>query len=88
MLDWNAPAREFYESLGARAMEEWVPYRVDGEALATLAAAPGREHEHRYRRQGDARRVLLTVLLGMPCLDEPRGRGGLGVALCGGGAWP
>ena len=36
VLDWN-PARGFYETLGARALTEWIPYRVDGEALARLA---------------------------------------------------
>jgi len=39
VLDWNKPAREFYESLGARAMDEWVPYRMEGEALRELAAS-------------------------------------------------
>ncbi|NUO56775.1 MAG: GNAT family N-acetyltransferase [Hamadaea sp.] len=41
VLDWN-PARAFYESLGASALTEWVPYRVTGPALAALAASsPG-----------------------------------------------
>jgi diamine N-acetyltransferase len=38
VLDWNEPALAFYRSLGARAMEEWVPHRVTGEALTALAA--------------------------------------------------
>ena len=38
VLDWNTPAIEFYESLGARPMQEWTTYRVDGERLAVLAA--------------------------------------------------
>lgn len=38
VLDWNTPAREFYEALGARCVEEWRIHRVDGEALETLAA--------------------------------------------------
>lgn len=38
VLDWNAPAIEFYESLGARAQSEWVKYRLDGEALTALAS--------------------------------------------------
>ena len=37
VLDWNAPALDFYRSLGARAMTEWVPHRVTGEALDELA---------------------------------------------------
>ena len=40
VLDWNRPSRDFYEGLGARAMDEWVPYRLTGEALARLGA-PG-----------------------------------------------
>jgi GNAT superfamily N-acetyltransferase len=38
VLDWNRPARDFYESLGARPLKEWIVHRVDGEALARLAA--------------------------------------------------
>lgn len=37
VLDWNEPALDFYRALGARAMEEWVPHRVTGEALTALA---------------------------------------------------
>ena len=39
VLDWNEPAKKFYESLGAREIEEWRIYRVTGEALAKLGAA-------------------------------------------------
>ncbi|MBI2569205.1 MAG: GNAT family N-acetyltransferase [Candidatus Schekmanbacteria bacterium] len=38
VLDWNRPAIDFYESLGARAMSEWTVFRVTGESLAQLAA--------------------------------------------------
>ncbi|WP_373289739.1 GNAT family N-acetyltransferase [Polymorphobacter multimanifer] len=38
VLDWNAPAIRFYESLGARMMDEWTVMRVDGEGLRALAA--------------------------------------------------
>jgi GNAT superfamily N-acetyltransferase len=38
VLDWNAPAIRFYESLGARPMNDWTVYRLSGDALATLAA--------------------------------------------------
>jgi GNAT superfamily N-acetyltransferase len=38
VLDWNTPARKFYESLGAQGLTEWVPHRVTGEALQRLAA--------------------------------------------------
>ena len=37
VLDWNEPSIEFYQSLGARAMDEWTVMRVDGAALAALA---------------------------------------------------
>jgi GNAT superfamily N-acetyltransferase len=38
VLDWNEPAIGFYESLGAKAMDEWTVYRLSGEALSALAA--------------------------------------------------
>ena len=41
VLDWNAPAIEFYESLGARPQSEWVRYRLEGEALLALARSAG-----------------------------------------------
>lgn len=37
VLDWNTPAIEFYKSLGAKIMNEWLTMRVEGEALARLA---------------------------------------------------
>lgn len=39
VLDWNAPAIGFYQSLGARLMDEWTVMRVDGDALTSLAAS-------------------------------------------------
>jgi GNAT superfamily N-acetyltransferase len=38
VLDWNEPSIAFYVSLGATAMDEWTTYRLDGDALAALAA--------------------------------------------------
>jgi GNAT superfamily N-acetyltransferase len=38
VLDWNTPAIDFYESLGAVAMEEWTGFRLTGDALVKLAA--------------------------------------------------
>ena len=39
VLDWNAPAIGFYQSLDARLMDEWTVMRVDGDALTALAAS-------------------------------------------------
>lgn len=39
VLDWNTPAIEFYQSLGAVPMDEWTVYRVAGDALPALANA-------------------------------------------------
>lgn len=39
VLDWNAPAIAFYEHLGARALTEWVSYRIEGATLDELAAS-------------------------------------------------
>lgn len=38
VLDWNEPAIGFYKALGARPMDQWTVMRVDGDALAALAA--------------------------------------------------
>jgi GNAT superfamily N-acetyltransferase len=40
VLDWNTPSIEFYKSLGAVLMPEWVNCRLQGEALERFAA-PG-----------------------------------------------
>ncbi len=37
VLDWNAPAIGFYDSLGATAKTEWITRQLRGEALAALA---------------------------------------------------
>lgn len=37
VLDWNAPAIDFYEAQGARILRPWLTCRVEGEALARLA---------------------------------------------------
>jgi GNAT superfamily N-acetyltransferase len=37
VLDWNQPSIAFYQSLGARHVEGWLPYRLTGEALEKLA---------------------------------------------------
>ena len=39
VLDWNHPARRFYESLGAKAMTEWTVNRLAGTALHDLATS-------------------------------------------------
>lgn len=38
VLDWNEPSIAFYRALGARPMDEWTTYRVDGAALRELGA--------------------------------------------------
>jgi len=37
VLDWNAPAIAFYESLGAAALSQWTAYRLSGDALLRVA---------------------------------------------------
>jgi len=37
VLDWNQPAIEFYQSIGAKPQDEWVGYRLTGKALEELA---------------------------------------------------
>ena len=37
VLDWNTPAIGFYQSLGARVLDDWRVCRLDGDALTRLA---------------------------------------------------
>jgi len=37
VLHWN-PARKFYHALGLHHIDEWLPYRISGEALKALAS--------------------------------------------------
>jgi ribosomal protein S18 acetylase RimI-like enzyme len=39
VLDWNEPALDFYRSLGAVALDDWITYRLTGPALHALAEA-------------------------------------------------
>jgi GNAT superfamily N-acetyltransferase len=41
VLDWNAPAIEFYRRLGARPLDDWTIYRLIGKSLADVAALAG-----------------------------------------------
>jgi len=41
VLDWNQPAIDFYRAAGARPMDEWTVYRMDGQALLDFAGNPG-----------------------------------------------
>ncbi|MBP8926474.1 MAG: GNAT family N-acetyltransferase [Pseudomonadales bacterium] len=41
VLDWNQPAIDFYQSIGAATKNEWLLQRLSGEALKALA------HSHR-----------------------------------------
>jgi GNAT superfamily N-acetyltransferase len=38
VLDWNEPALQFYRSIGAWPMDEWVRYRLAGPALLRFAS--------------------------------------------------
>ncbi|MBO6574653.1 MAG: GNAT family N-acetyltransferase [Rhodothermales bacterium] len=49
VLDWNAPSISFYESLGARSLEEWKTMRLEGEALERVAFRA----QHALRRLDD-----------------------------------
>ncbi len=39
VLTWNEPAIQFYQSIGAKAQEQWVGYRLSGEELLKMASA-------------------------------------------------
>ena len=37
VLDWNSSAIALYDSVGGKALSEWITYRVSGEELSGLA---------------------------------------------------
>lgn len=37
VLDWNQPAIDFYDRLGARPQHDWITYRLAGDDLDALA---------------------------------------------------
>lgn len=37
VLDWNKPAIDFYESIGAKPQSEWIGYRLQGQSLIDFA---------------------------------------------------
>ena len=42
VLEWNQPAMEFYERLGARRHGGWHAYQLAGDDLRALAARAGK----------------------------------------------
>ena len=38
VLDWNEPSIGFYRGLGAKGMDEWTVFRLEGDAIEKLAA--------------------------------------------------
>jgi diamine N-acetyltransferase len=39
VLDWNAPAIAFYESLGAEPLDDWTTLRLSEDAISAVADA-------------------------------------------------
>ena len=37
VLDWNAPAIEFYRRIGAKPVRGWIPQQLSGDAMIALA---------------------------------------------------
>jgi GNAT superfamily N-acetyltransferase len=37
VLSWNEPSIKFYERLGARQLDRWLPFRLDGDALTNAS---------------------------------------------------
>jgi GNAT superfamily N-acetyltransferase len=42
VLDWNEPSIAFYKKMGAKAMDEWTVFRMEGEELTALALGDSR----------------------------------------------
>ncbi|HKY98563.1 MAG TPA: GNAT family N-acetyltransferase [Gemmatimonadaceae bacterium] len=43
VLDWNELAIDFYQRIGAKAMNEWTVFRLTGDALEKLAVSSPRQ---------------------------------------------
>jgi len=43
VLSWNEPSIQFYERLGARHLDGWLPFRLDGSALAQVGDSATRQ---------------------------------------------
>ena len=41
VLDWNTPAIDFYNAMGAELQKEWLNVRLSGDALRRLASGGG-----------------------------------------------
>jgi GNAT superfamily N-acetyltransferase len=39
VLDWNEPSIYFYKKLGAKAMDEWTVFRLEGSSIQEIAEA-------------------------------------------------
>lgn len=40
-LDWNEPALNFYEKLGAKRLDDWIIHRLERDGIRRLAAERG-----------------------------------------------
>lgn len=38
VLDWNQPSIDFYEAIGSGIRRDWLPCRLDGDALTAMAS--------------------------------------------------
>lgn len=47
-LDWNQPAIDFYEQLGARKMSEWLLFRLSADQIETLANQRDSRHDSNH----------------------------------------
>jgi hypothetical protein len=36
VLNWNTPAIDFYQALGARPLQDWTVFRITGDELRRL----------------------------------------------------
>ena len=43
VLDWNSPAIDFYQAMGAELQREWLNVRLSGDALQRLAGSAAAE---------------------------------------------
>src|SRR5690606_32485050 len=66
VLDWNQPAIEFYESLGATGLPDWRVCRITGDALKKFGEQPNSGEPSMKTTTAHATLLLLGALCSAP----------------------
>ena len=74
VLDWNAPAIEFYRALGATVLPDWRIVRVVGRSLEALAGHASRVSDDPLSADSTCGGIQPTFRVRDPCAGGARKR--------------